>query len=163
MFRSFTSAVRGKSLIVFAVLFLLTAAAVSPVFFVSEAQVRGRGLQRQTKSHENALPNYDIRSDKAAYNKIAELRQQYNRSASDVADKLDEAVQGEEELRSKVPNLKVVYGPHSRMPEVIAPDEKYGQGKADRCGRRFQIADGETIYRGESRIIRFRCGAGRLR
>lgn len=129
MYRSFTSAVRGKTLIVFAVLFLLTAAAVSPVFFVSEANVRGRGLNRQTKAQDDALPNYDIRSDKAAHQKIAELRGRHNRTAAAVADKRDEAVQGEDELRAKLPSVKVVYGAQSRMPEVIAPDEKQGKAR----------------------------------
>ncbi|NOT48822.1 MAG: hypothetical protein HOP17_13865, partial [Acidobacteria bacterium] len=87
----------------------------------------GKGLFTVDKSHEDELPNYDIRTDKQAFEKLARFRSTLNRSASETADQRDDLVRGETALRLKVPSLKVEYSPEIRTPEVIAPDVAMGK------------------------------------
>ncbi|HEV8593185.1 MAG TPA: M36 family metallopeptidase [Pyrinomonadaceae bacterium] len=80
-----------------------------------------------TGSHDNELPNYDIRTDKASMDKLAAFRAASNLSAIDVAAVRDNFVKGESVLRSRVPTLTVEYNADIRTPEVIAPDVKQGR------------------------------------
>lgn len=112
-----------------AVLCLLALAIVTAAFVlpfrpkISAAQ----GLFSQTKSHEAELPNYDIRTDKSAFEKIASFRTASGKSAVDVADTRDAFVLGEKNLRQTVPTLKIDYNDDIRIPEVIGPDVKQGR------------------------------------
>ena len=104
----------------------------------------GQGLFTRTVSQKDDLPNYDIRSDKGAFEKMASFRSALNRSAVDVADVRDSFVLGESKLKSKVPNLKVEYNPEIRTPEVIAPDVTLGRAflsEATRQKRSNVLAD----------------------
>ena len=120
---------RKSLLISFVVLGLVTAAVFLPGRFTSQAGSlkTGNGLFVQTVSHDDALPNYDIRTDKTASDRISGFRQTSGRSAVAVADVREQFVAGEDGLRGRVPTLKVEYNPDSRTPEVIAPDVKQGR------------------------------------
>src|SRR6476661_1513951 len=104
--------------------FGITATAlILPSYFSSEAVARktGTGLLTRTESDTPEFPNYDIRSDKNAADRVAGFRSSLSRSASDVADVRDGFVRGAERLRAAVPTLKVEYNTDIRTPEVIGP------------------------------------------
>lgn len=99
-----------------------------PSFFVSEAGRRsGEGLIVPTRSHSNDLENYDIRTDKSSFAKMAAMRAADGKSAVNVADIRDRFASAEDELRSRVPSLKVEYNSDIRIPEVIASDIQQGK------------------------------------
>ncbi|MBK8466450.1 MAG: M36 family metallopeptidase [Chloracidobacterium sp.] len=106
------------------VLSILTAVFVLPFQMRSTAE---KGLVQRTESHDPDLPNYDIRSDKMAYDKIAAFRTSLGRNASQIANAREAFVRGEEALKQRVPTLKVEYNEDIRIPEVIAPDVKQGR------------------------------------
>ena len=87
----------------------------------------GKAAVKGVSSHEPDLPNYDIRTDKGAFEKLALFRNTLNRSASEVADQRDDLVRGEAALKEKVPTLKIEYSPEIRTPEVIASDVTMGR------------------------------------
>jgi hypothetical protein len=76
---------------------------------------------KQTVSHDDQLPNYDIRSDKNAADRVTGFRSSQSRSAAQVADIRDSFARGEEKLKASVPSLKVEYNDDIRTPEVISP------------------------------------------
>jgi hypothetical protein len=107
----------------------ITAIAVAPAWFSNPSvSAKGSGLIQKTASHDAELPNYDIRSDKSAWQKLAAFRDSSGTNASAVADLRQAFVGGEEALRLRVPTLKIEYNTDIRIPEVIAPDIR--QGKA---------------------------------
>lgn len=114
---------RRNVLLSLSVLGVITAILVLPFAFGVEA---GRKIEVKS-AVEDELPNYDIRTDKQSFEKLAALRNSLNRSASDTADQRDEMVRGEEALRSKVPSLKIEYSREIRTPEVITPDVSMGR------------------------------------
>ncbi|MBK7394018.1 MAG: hypothetical protein IPI64_12085 [Chloracidobacterium sp.] len=112
----------------FLALFVL---AVITAIFALPFQLRtnaAKGLYQKTESHERGLENYDIRTDKAAFEKIASFRSTMGKDAVEVADARDAFVRGENELKKRVPTLNVEYNDDIRIPEIIAPDVQ--QGKA---------------------------------
>ena len=118
-----TAAVRNPLLLCLITLGLVAALVYLPTQFRSEAGGNSdKGLIQQTKSHEEGLENYDIRSDKAAYQEIDGFRQALNKNAADVADIRADFVRGEEQLRSRIPTVVVEYNSDIRTPEVISPD-----------------------------------------
>ncbi len=110
-------------LFVFAIIATLFAL---PSQFVSRAG-GGSGLVERTVSHDSGLPNYDIRSDKRAFDRVAAFRNSQGFSAAAVADVRENFARGEQTLKSRVPTLTVEYNPDIRIPEVIAPDVKQGR------------------------------------
>src|SRR3954447_17996005 len=91
------------------VLFCLFSLAVLTMVFVLPFQMRteaAKGLFVKTESHEPDLPNYDIRMDKQAMDKVVSFRSSLAREASQVADIRDAFVRGESALRQRVPTLK---------------------------------------------------------
>ena len=103
-----------RALPILAVLALLTALALAPAFFRSEAQSRkGKGLVARTGSHAAGIPNYDIRLDKKSVLKRGEMRRRDGLGADVAADVRDGAVAGEEKLRSSHPQLKIEYAPET--------------------------------------------------
>ncbi|MDP9179822.1 MAG: hypothetical protein M3O61_19295, partial [Gemmatimonadota bacterium] len=101
-----------------------------PSQFHSEAgHADGEGLFTRTVSHDRALPNYDIRehkgNDVADY--FAAARQSAGKDASAVATTRDDFVRGENDLRTRVPSLKIDYNTDIRIPEVIGPDVAMGR------------------------------------
>ncbi|MEO7539868.1 MAG: hypothetical protein ABIV21_07560, partial [Pyrinomonadaceae bacterium] len=85
------------------------------------------GEPSRTESHDAGLPNYDIRTDKAAFETLAAFRNALGRNAAAVADQRQAMVSGEEALRQRVPTLKVEYNSDMRIPEIISPDVKQGR------------------------------------
>ncbi len=117
----------GRTALLFLFLFAIAAAfALMPRLMAEASPVTGEGLFVRTTSHEEGLPNYDIRSDKSAHQKLAEMRSFVGREAADVADLRAGFVEGEAALRRSVPTLKVEYQPDLMVPELIAPDVKLG-------------------------------------
>lgn len=112
-----------------ALIFGFTAAVVIlPNIFTTQAEQNAEnGLNPRTESHVPGLENYDIRSDKSAFEKLAEFRSVSGLTSANVADLRDQFVRGEESLRQTVPTLKVEYNGDIRTPEVIAPDVKQGR------------------------------------
>lgn len=111
-------------------LFCLFILAVFTAVFALPFQMRSkaaRELPQKTESHDADLPNYDIRTDKTAYDKIAAFRASQGRNASQIADARDTFVRGENALRQRVPTLKVEYNNDIRIPEMIGPDVQQGR------------------------------------
>ncbi|MFN0277332.1 MAG: M36 family metallopeptidase [Pyrinomonadaceae bacterium] len=106
------------------ILAALTAVFVLPFQMRSDAS---QGLFQRTESHDANLPNYDIRSDKTAFEKIAAFRATLGKNASEIADAREGFVHGENALRQNVPTLKIEYNSDIRIPEVIGPDVKQGR------------------------------------
>ena len=116
-----TADYRGLLLSIF-VLGLVAALFVAPNLFSSKAGSNGKGLIERTESHVPGLENYDIRDDKNAFESLTDFRQQSGKDAAVIADVRADFVRGENELRSRVPTLKVEYNRDIRTPEVISPD-----------------------------------------
>jgi hypothetical protein len=116
---------RGLWLSLF-VLALVTAVAILPTQFDWEVSGQGKesGLFQRTESHEPGLENYDIREQKS--DETAELltrfRNSSGKTAASIADVRDGFARGEEDLRTRVPSLKIEYNQDIRIPEVITPD-----------------------------------------
>ncbi len=129
MQKSLTAGIRNRVLLGMFVLGLITAIIVVPYQFRSSAggQKTSKGLLQRTESHAGGLENYDIRTDKSAFEKLAGFRQAQSKNAAQVADIRGAFIAGEESLRSKVPTLKVEYNSDIKIPEVIAPDVKMGR------------------------------------
>src|SRR4051812_35911622 len=70
-------------------------------------QHAANGLIVKTIGHQDKVPNYDIRTDKEAGNKLAAFRGASKRTASDIADIRDTFVRGEDRLKGRIPSLKV--------------------------------------------------------
>lgn len=110
---------------------LIAIAALIPVF-LTEAETPS--AHSTADPDRDAFPNYDIRTDKRSYGKIAEFRSNSLMSASMVADIREAQAKGEEKLRTSVPTLKVEYNSDLRIPEVIAPDVARGRNFLTRGG-----------------------------
>jgi hypothetical protein len=108
------------------VLGLVTALVILPSQFRSNAgsQKSGDGLFTRTVSQEEGLPNFDIRWEKTQEREDAfvKYRETVGKDASAVADLRYDFVRGEDELRTRIPTLKVEYNDTVRSPEVITPD-----------------------------------------
>ncbi|MBA3352400.1 MAG: hypothetical protein H0U23_08265, partial [Blastocatellia bacterium] len=103
---------------------LVTALIFIPSHFRSEAGNTGEGLFTRTNSADPSLPNYDIRTAKEVGldEFFSSARQAVRKDAALIADVRDGFVRGEEDLRSRIPTVKVEYNEDIRTPEVITPD-----------------------------------------
>ena len=117
-------------------LFCIVVLGLAAAFFVAPFQFRSKaggknlfaaGNVSKLENGKHGLPNYDIRTDKGAGDKLFGLRRSQNKSAVEVADVRDGFAEGEKTLKRKVPTLKVEYNSDLRVPEVIAPDVKQGR------------------------------------
>ncbi len=125
MQNSFLSGTRGGLLLTLFVLGVVTALILVPAQFRPEAGVQtGDGLVVRTTSSDDLLPNFDIRNSKVENREefFSAARQAVGKSASDIADFREGFVRGEEDLRTRVPSLKIEYNEGARIPEVITPD-----------------------------------------
>jgi hypothetical protein len=100
----------GRTLLSLAVLGLLSALVIVPYQFRSNASGKDtakRGLLNRTESHVPGLENYDIRSQKGTEvaESLRQFRQESGKTASDLAEKREEFVRGEEALRTRVERL----------------------------------------------------------
>ncbi len=112
------------------ILFCLFVLAAFTAVFVLPFQMRSnasKGFFQRTESREADLPNYDIRTDKTAFEKIAAFRTGLGKNASQIADARDGFVRGENTLKQHVPTLKIEYNSDIRVPEMIGPDVKQGR------------------------------------
>ncbi len=112
------------------ILFCLFVLAVLTAVFALPFQMRSnaaKGMFQRTESHDADLPNYDIRADKAAIDKIVAFRTAQGKNASLVADARESFVRGENALRQHVPTLRIEYNSDIRIPEVIGPDVQQGR------------------------------------
>ncbi len=116
---------RRSILLSLAGLALVTAITIVPTQFNMEASSSGDGLIVRT-SVEEGIPDFDIRIDKASSGKIMDFRSAA-RNAVNTADLRDGFVRGEEQLRAKVPTLKIEYSEFLTTPELIAPDPTRGK------------------------------------
>ena len=136
---------RRNILLSLGILAIITAILVLPFGLRTKAGGdSGKGLFARTVSHEGDLPNYDIRTDKSAFEKMASFRSTLNKSAVAVADVRDSFVIAENELKARVPNVKVEYNLDIRTPEVIAPDVKLGRAFLSKAsgGKKPQVLTG---------------------
>ncbi len=108
-------------------LFALAIIAGAFLFSFRQPASAAKGLVSQTSSHENDLPNYDIRTDKSSFEKIVAFRNASGKSAVEIADTREGSVAGERRLRQIIPTLKVEYNIDLRIPEVIGPDVFQGR------------------------------------
>src|SRR5580765_4712026 len=160
----FESVSHRAGLMTLIVLAAITAILVIPFQMHSRA---ANGLFRKSESHEQTLPNYDIRSDKAAIETLAGFRTRLNKNASQVADLRDTMVRGELLLKQRVPNLKIGYNSDLLIPEVIAPDVKLGKafltrpsrGKRSNALRAFLSQNSDLIGSSGSQIDDLRVAA----
>ncbi len=97
---------------------------VVPNLNSSKAGGNGKGLFTRTESQVPGLENFDIREDKsdASAESLLKFRQSVGKDAAAIADIKSEFVQGENDLRSKVPTLKIEYSTNLRSPQIITPD-----------------------------------------
>jgi hypothetical protein len=84
----------------------------------------GGGAGETTESRNPALPYYDVRLDKsdAARELRDNLRQRAGQTRRAVEDVQQRMAAGEDDLRARVPALKVDYSPDLRAPEVVGTD-----------------------------------------
>lgn len=140
MNRSLLSENRLSIVLTLFTLAIVTALLVAPGQLASETKATsGRGLIERTESHDPAIPNYDIRSDKSAFEKLAGFRATAGRDASAVADLRVGFVSGEEKLRRTVPTLKLEYNSDIMTPEVIAPDPLRGKASITSLAGRTRV------------------------
>lgn len=117
---------RGLLLSIF-VLGLITTLFVVPNLNRSKAVSSGN---QKNEGQTPVLENYDIREDKNAYETLTKFRQDIGTNAIAIADMRDNFVRGENELRSRVPTLKVEYSTNLQTPALISPD--VNQAKIER-------------------------------
>ncbi len=126
MRKNFINESRFGVLFCLAVLGCLAALIILPNHFRSNAGKQEKNIEK-SKIQQEKIENYDIRTDKRAFEKITQFRQAQGKGAAEIADSREEFVRGEEELKARVPTLKVEYSANLRTPEVIAPDIKQGR------------------------------------
>ena len=124
MRKTYINESRLRVLFCLAVLGILGALIILPDQFRSNAY---KNNIEKTETNQEKFENYDIRTDKRAFEKIAEFRQSQGKAAAEIADSREEFVRGEEELKRRVPTVKVEYGAQLHTPELIAPDVKQGR------------------------------------
>lgn len=129
---------------------------VTTVFLFQPPTHAQRGLRVKTATRSEALPNYDIRTDKAAYAEIAVFRSNAGRTASEVADTRDSMVAGESALRSAKPGVKVEYNNDLRIPEVITPAPDLGRAELARSVGRGRVETLRDFLQGHKELV----GAG---
>ena len=104
---------------------IITAILVVPYQFGTKAAgQKSKGLFQRTVSNEEAFPNYDIREQngKEVADLLVGFRRASGKDLSAIANTRDEFVRGENELKARIPTLKVEYNTGLRIPEVIGPD-----------------------------------------
>ena len=85
------------------------------VFFSLSSPPKIESAKREIQNE--IFPNYDIRTDENAKQRIAE----FVAGSSSESDR-NRAKRAEETLRAETPNLKIEYNEDLRIPEVISPD-----------------------------------------
>lgn len=124
-------------------LLVLTFAGVLAVFVLSKGgpSHAAASARSSSGSERRSFPNYDIRTDKTAFDKLAGFRTAINRRASETADFRESMARAEKGLKESVPTLKVEYNNELGAPEVIAPGVLEGRAILERSsgGRRSDV------------------------
>ncbi|CAN5242153.1 hypothetical protein BH20ACI2_BH20ACI2_12110 [soil metagenome] len=94
---------------------------LAPISSTSNAASQDPQTARKSRPE---LPNYDIRDDKKAVDRLAEYRSAAKKTAVDAADIRESMVLGERELKRRIPTLEVEYNSQLQAPEIISPDPK---------------------------------------
>jgi len=127
--RSKAEARRGLLLCLFVLAIITAIIAVPYRYNTSAAGERGKGLNQRTVSEEAGFPNYDIREQKDA--EIADILTGYRNAAGRDSSFVDSVrqgfIQGENQLRTRIPTLAIEYNNDIRIPEVIGPDPVKGR------------------------------------
>jgi hypothetical protein len=114
-----------RSLILtFSAFFLIAVVSLTPLILPITAGGRKSGQKDQ---HSKRFGDYDIRTDKAANEKVAEIRGRSSKNDLDVTNVRQGFGRGEAKLRSHIPNLKIEYNADLKIPEVIAPEAASGR------------------------------------
>lgn len=116
--------VRNPLLLCLFILGVMAALVILPYEFPTEAGNKKKGLFTRTESAVPGLDNFDIREDKseASMDALLRFRQSVGKDAAAIADVRQEFVRGEDELRTRIPTLKVDYSTDLRIPQVITPN-----------------------------------------
>ena len=125
--KNFSISRRGQTL--WALFVSFSIACLLVLYFPSSKAEAGsqEGLFPITRSHSERFPNYDIRTDNGAGEKLAAFRGSMSRSGEDVAAVRGRMARGANALRAKVPTAKIEYSANKLGPEVIAPDVAKGR------------------------------------
>ncbi|MEP6946492.1 MAG: M36 family metallopeptidase [Acidobacteriota bacterium] len=105
-----------RTLFCLAFLAAITAIALSPLAMRATAS---KGLIVRTQSDRPDIPNYDIRTDKGAADKLASFRALSGANAAKFEDLPENLKRGEAVLRQRVPALRLEYSNEMQVPEVI--------------------------------------------
>ncbi len=143
---------------------------VAFVFYLFSPQKHSeaaKGLSHQTRSQDDGVPNYDIRADKRAVEKISSLRSAAGKNAFEIADRRDSMVRAERSLKARIPNLKVEYNAEQQTPEIIATDVSKGKsfltnsshGKRWATLKTFLEQNSELVGSGRSNIDKLKVSA----
>jgi hypothetical protein len=124
MQKNSTAEARNPLLLCVFILGVMVALVILPYQFTTEAGNKSKGLIPRTESQVPGLENYDVRFDKelTTVDALMRFREAAGKDASALADIRDGFVRGEEELRTKIPTLKVEYSTDLRTPATITPD-----------------------------------------
>ncbi|MCU0239021.1 MAG: M36 family metallopeptidase, partial [Pyrinomonadaceae bacterium] len=112
-----------------AALGLIAVLSFIPSWFSSKAvndNANEKGAKFQTISEDKNLPNYDIRTDKeqSATDNLNSFRSQAGKNSLSITNERQKFIDGETQLRTKVPTLVTEYNNDIHIPEVITPDVK---------------------------------------
>lgn len=125
---------RTGLLITILILGLVTVLAVAlPFQLRPAAESRGSGLFTGTQSQNSEIPNFDIRLDQTGESEdaVVRFRQSLKKDASETAALRDATVRGEDELKSRLPNVTVEYSSNRvGQAEVISPNVWTGQAES---------------------------------
>ncbi|MEO7658242.1 MAG: M36 family metallopeptidase, partial [Pyrinomonadaceae bacterium] len=148
---------------------LVAVIGVASVFFLSPQKhsEAAKGLSHQTKNQDDGVPNYDIRADKRATEKITTFRNKAGKNAFEIADRRDAMVRAEKSLKARIPNLKVEYNAEQQTPEIIATDVRQGKsfltdpsgGKRSTILKTFLGQNSELVGGGRSNIDKLKVSA----
>ncbi|MBK9164822.1 MAG: M36 family metallopeptidase [Acidobacteria bacterium] len=105
--------------LMFAITFAAAVLSAPAILFDASAKGIGSGLRERTTSHDESLPNYDIRTDREQQTVKSAFRQNVGVSASEIADIRDAFVRGEKKLQTSIQGARVEYSSESHNPEVI--------------------------------------------
>ncbi len=136
-----------------AIAFVAAVLSAPAILFDANAKSSGLGLREQTTSHDESLPNYDIRTDRGQQAIKSAFRQNIGISASEVADIRDAFVGGEKKLQTSIQEARVEYSSESRNPEIIgtangftlSPITASAPGERPEILKRF-IADNSELF-----------------
>ena len=115
--------VRTLTVLSIVAVFLL-AVSVLPGLFSSAGDNQAASIPRTDKTAQRGFPNFDIRTDKSSESAdaLVQIRGKLGRDASSIATLREAIVRGEDDLRSRIPDVVVEYNDRLGAAEVISHD-----------------------------------------